>query len=69
MSTIGFVVTLDRDFGEEGTKRFVDAVMMIKGVVGCTPVNSNPWNDNIVELRVKDRIRNELREALYEATK
>lgn len=60
----GFTVTLDKDISEEHIDGIVNAIYMIKGVIGVEPEITN------IEHHMSDvRSKNEIRSKLYEFIK
>ena len=57
----GFLVTLDKDYRDDDSQCIIDAIKMIKGVVGVKPIiNGIDVNHDLIETRVKRELIDKL---------
>lgn len=64
----GFVVSLDKEVSDEYAEKMCNAIRMMSHVVSVDPVPSD-FNDHIVEMRVRNDLRDRFIEFVREDLK
>ena len=56
----GLMVTLQRDIREDDIEAWVQAIRLMRGVESVTLIESDAWNDDMVERRTMERIKSRI---------
>jgi hypothetical protein len=60
----GFTVVLGSDVNEDGMKKVLDTILMIKGIIDVKPIEREPNEQRIQKSRIKEEIMNAINETV-----